>query len=70
MVLEEAEQHLVFLVERAPEASADQIVAATTRLDALVREHRHALPPALLHYLQGRSYHKALAMLRGMGGDR
>ena len=65
MHLQEVEQQLEFLVERAPQADAAAIVAAVTRLDTLAREHGAELPPGLLHYLHGHSYQKALQYLRG-----
>lgn len=65
MLLDELEKDLVFLVERSPSAQAADIVAAISRVDALSRKHAHELHPRLLHFLQGRSYQKALALVRG-----
>lgn len=47
-------------------ADADGITAAVTQLDRLTAEHTGQLNPQLLHFLQRRSYEKALAFL---GGD-
>ncbi len=40
-----------------------ELSAALAELDGLVATHRQELHPQLLHYLEGRSYAKALAWL-------
>ncbi len=65
MSVDELEKHLTFLVERSPSAQTSDIVAAIAELDAIAREHANQLHPRLLHFLQGRSYQKALALVRG-----
>ena len=41
------------------------ISTALNEVDILLAEHRAALHPQLLHFLEGRSYAKALAYLGG-----
>jgi hypothetical protein len=42
-----------------------EIIQTLGKLDALLVEHAGNLPPRLQHFLEGRSYHKALAYLDG-----
>ncbi len=44
------------------------ISAALTRLEALLAAHRSELHPQLVHFLEGRSYAKALLWLGGESG--
>lgn len=44
------------------------ISAALTRLEALLAAHRDKLHPQLVHFLEGRSYAKALLWLGGESG--
>lgn len=44
------------------------ISEALGTLEALLAAHRHALHPQLVHFLEGRSYAKALAYLGGQSG--
>jgi len=44
------------------------ISAALTRLEALLAAHRSELHPQLVHFLEGRSYAKALLSLGGESG--
>lgn len=44
------------------------ISAALTRLEALLAAHRDELHPQLVHFLEGRSYAKALLWLGGESG--
>lgn len=44
------------------------ISAALTRLEALLDAHRSELHPQLVHFLEGRSYAKALLWLGGESG--
>ena len=41
------------------------ISAALTEVEALLAAHRNGLHPQLVHFLEGRSYAKALAYLGG-----
>lgn len=44
------------------------ISGALTQLEALLAAHRADLPPQLVHFLEGRSYAKALLYLGGESG--
>ncbi|MDI1321088.1 MAG: hypothetical protein PSW75_12995 [bacterium] len=44
------------------------ISAALSDVEALLAAHRGELPPQLVHFLEGRSYAKALAYLGGDSG--
>jgi hypothetical protein len=44
------------------------ISTALTRLEALLAAHRSELHPQLVHFLEGRSYAKALLWLGGESG--
>jgi len=63
----ETEIHNVLLALNAGIARADgaAIAAQTARLDELLARHRGALHPQLAHFLERRSYPKALAWLDG-----
>jgi hypothetical protein len=63
----ESEIHDALLALNAGIAQADgaAIGAQTARLDELVTRHRGALDPQLAHFLERRSYAKALAWLDG-----
>lgn len=56
---------LINLMSGIKTADGQAIVAATTRLDELVSQNRHALHPQLVHFLERRSYDKALQFLAG-----
>lgn len=49
-------------------ADGAAISAALSALETLLATHRHALHPQLVHFLEGRSYAKALAYLGGQSG--
>ena len=63
----ETEIHDALLALNAGIAKADgaAIAAQTARLDELLARHRGALHPQLAHFLERRSYPKALAWLGG-----
>ncbi len=44
-------------------ANAEQMVGAMRTLDSLLAEHSAVLDPRLVHFLAGRSYAKAFALL-------
>ena len=44
------------------------ISAALTEVESLLAAHRNGLHPQLVHFLEGRSYAKALAYLGGESG--
>jgi hypothetical protein len=54
------------LLEAIPRADGAVIAEETVRLDALVEQGRPGLHPQLVHFLERRSYAKALMFL---GGD-
>jgi len=57
--IEQATQSLVNIVEKQ-----ENVVAAIADLDALVAAHKGQLAPQFAHYLERRSYGKALAACR------
>lgn len=58
---------LIRIVEGAAATPAGEILEATRRLDALLEEHRASLHPRLRHFLERRSYRKALDFIRSGG---
>lgn len=65
MDIQTLEEPLTLLVEKGDSAGAEALLEATTRLDRALTESRHRLHPRLRHYLERRSYAKALSFLRG-----
>ena len=61
----EIREALLALQTAIPQADGAAILAQTARLDELLAKHRAALPPQLAHFLERRSYAKALAWLGG-----
>lgn len=61
MINDEIEKSLVLLAKGGGEA----VLQATLELDGLLAEHRKELDPKLAHYLERRSYGKALEFVRG-----
>jgi len=63
----ESEIHEALMALNAGIAKGDgaAIAAQTARLDGLLAHHRGALRPQLAHFLERRSYAKALAWLGG-----
>ena len=57
---------LIQLLDGIKRSDADTIVAGLETLDRQLLDGRSRLHPQLIHYLEGRSYAKALAWL---GGD-
>jgi len=49
--------------------NADGILSATLALDNIKNEHASEIEGHLMHYLQNRSYEKALAYLQGERRD-
>lgn len=60
---------LAAVSERAASLTKEELLATLARLDGALREHGPNLHPRLRHYLEGRSYGKALILLRE-GEDR
>lgn len=65
MDMQTLEEPLVVLVEKGGSAGVEAMLEATARLDRALAESRQQLHPRLRHYLERRSYAKALAFLRG-----
>jgi len=57
---------LIHLLDGIKRSDADAILAGLERLDHQLAQGRPEMHPQLVHYLEGRSYAKALAWL---GGD-
>lgn len=55
---------LVIIVENSTKATPQEILSATESIDDVLTAHAAKLEPQLLHFLQRRSYGKALAHLR------
>lgn len=58
------EEDLKLLVERPTEARGAVMLETLKRLDAALASGRGSLPEDVVHYLERRSYAKALAALR------
>ena len=56
---------LIDLVSGMKDPDTHKMLQSMERLDALVAAHRGALDPRLAHFLERRSYAKALEFLRG-----
>ncbi|HLS28650.1 MAG TPA: hypothetical protein VK041_08375 [Opitutales bacterium] len=65
MIRKPLKESLQALLEAIEKADGDQIRAQLDRLDQLTRDHGRELDPHLVHFLQRRSYQKALAFLEG-----
>lgn len=61
----EIKASLINLMGGIKAADGKVIVAATSRLDELLARNRPALHPQLVHFLERRSYDKALQFLAG-----
>jgi hypothetical protein len=54
---------LTALFEAIRTSDGEAILRETGRLDALAKEHQGVIDPRLEHFLENRSYPKALALL-------
>ncbi|MGA3008240.1 MAG: hypothetical protein ABSE59_10150 [Opitutaceae bacterium] len=61
----EIQEALVALNAGIARADGSVVAAQTAKLDELLMRHRETLPPQLAHFLERRSYAKALAWLGG-----
>jgi hypothetical protein len=61
----EIKASLIALTNGIKLADGQMILAATTRLDEIVALGRDTLHPQLVHFLERRSYNKALMFLGG-----
>lgn len=65
MIQGKIRQTLLRLRDAISTADSETITLALAELDRLAAEHGRELDPQLLHFLQRRSYDKALAFLAG-----
>lgn len=68
MVVSEIKTALESFDSAVKNADGAGISAALTRLEGLLAAHRGELHPQLVHFLEGRSYAKALLWLGGESG--
>ena len=68
MVVQEIKTALETFDSAVKKTDGAGISAALTRLEALLAAHRSELHPQLVHFLEGRSYAKALLWLGGESG--
>lgn len=61
-------ESLVALLAAIKAGDGQAIAAETARLDEWLARGRAGLPPQLVHFLQNRSYAKALMLLNGDAG--
>ena len=61
----EIKASLIALLNGIKSADGKMIAAATTHLDGIVERCRTGLHPQLVHFLERRSYNKALMFLGG-----
>ncbi|HRP03516.1 MAG TPA: hypothetical protein PLV87_01260 [Opitutaceae bacterium] len=59
---------LVELMDAIKQSDGERIAMGLKRLDDLREAGRDVLHPQLIHFLEGRSYAKAVAFLGGEGG--
>ncbi|MBL9206389.1 MAG: hypothetical protein JNN01_14960 [Opitutaceae bacterium] len=65
---QEIKATLIGLLDRIKQADGPGIGASLSKLDELLAQGRGHLHPQLIHFLEGRSYAKAVAWLGGEGG--
>jgi len=58
-------ESLISLLNNISKSDGQAVVASMEKLDALLAEHGNTLDPQLKHFMQNRSYPKALAYLGG-----
>lgn len=68
MMEPQIKEALIALLDGIKRADAQAIVSETARLDDIVQRGRLGLPPQLVHFLERRSYAKALQYLEGSTG--
>lgn len=57
------------LLSAMQNADSEGVLNATLELDTLQREKGKEIPAHLRHFLENRSYQKALAFIEGRSGD-
>lgn len=68
MIAQEVKTALETFDSAVKNADGAGISAALSRLEELLARHRDELHPQLVHFLEGRSYAKALLWLGGQSG--
>jgi predicted translation initiation factor SUI1 len=61
---------LISLLDSIKRSDGDEISAGMRRIDGLLARGRGQLQPQLVHFLQNRSYPKALALLEAASGNK
>lgn len=69
MILSYLEEKLIIIVEQSAVHSPEVLLDAIDSLDKILNENRNSIHPRLAHFLQRRSYGKALAWVRGDEGS-
>lgn len=64
----EIKEALILLMESIKRSDGKSVAVQLGRLDGLLERGRGQLHPQLVHFLEGRSYAKAVAFLGGEGG--
>ena len=59
----EIKDSLMLLLDGIKRSDGKSVAAQLVRLDELLEAHRETLHPQLVHFLEGRSYAKAVAWL-------
>lgn len=68
-LISQVQGSLIDLVAGMKHPDTHKMLASMERLDALLAAHRDALDPRLAHFLERRSYAKALEFLGGGKGE-
>ena len=63
-VANQIRENLIAIVEEAGSGDSAKIISAAKQLDTVARERGSELEPRLAHFLERRSYQKALEFLR------
>ena len=69
MIEEEIASHIRGLLSATANADSEGILSSTLALDTLQMERGSEIKGHLSHYLENRSYQKALAFIEGQPGD-
>ncbi|MDX2111775.1 MAG: hypothetical protein SFY80_16195 [Verrucomicrobiota bacterium] len=59
------ERSLIRVVETGKHVPADVLLDEIKHLDKLIVTHKNAVPPKFRHFIENRSYAKAMHFLRG-----
>ena len=69
MIEPKLKESLIRFTDGIKAADGAAISAALNEIESLLKAHRAELNPRLVHFLEGRSYAKALAYLGGDGNS-